>query len=90
MSEHLFNAADELTRIRELRTIRRRKTYTNSRLEKYRTELVTMRQHGASYRELTLWLKTHRININHTNVMRYLKKLPELHQLSEVNHAELS
>lgn len=59
--------------------------YQNSRLTKLRAELVLLRNEGASFCEITLWLrKTKRIKVTHTTVMPYLEKLPEL---KENNHA---
>lgn len=78
MSTQHFNAADELDGIRRHKSICRRKTYAHSRLAKLRSQLVMLRKEGASYRELSLWLrKSKRIKINHTTVMRFLEKLPE-------------
>lgn len=79
MSTHHFDAPTELEKIRQHKSIRRRKSYQQSRLIKLRTELVLLRKGGASYREIILWLRqTKRIKTTHTTVMRYLKKLPEL------------
>jgi len=83
MSTHHFDATSELNTIRCHKKIRRRKSYPYSRLTKWRTELVSLRKEGASFRELTLWLRKHkRIKMSHTTIMRYLKQLPEL----EENH----
>ncbi|MCD6040113.1 MAG: hypothetical protein K0S27_1513 [Gammaproteobacteria bacterium] len=88
MSTHHFNATDALETLRKRKKIQKRKCYLQSRLTKLRTELVTLRKAGASYRELALWLRHNkRIKMTHTTVMRYLMKLPEL---KENNHAQLS
>ena len=88
MSTQHFDATVELKKIRQHKSIRRRKFYQQSRLAKLRAELVLLRKEGASYREISLWLRqTKRIKTTHTTVMRYLEKLPEF---KEVNHAELS
>jgi hypothetical protein len=85
MSTHHFNATTELEAIRQRKGIQQRKSYLYSRLIKLRVELVALRKAGASYRELSLWLRhTKRIKMTHTTVMRYLQKLPEL---KESNHA---
>jgi hypothetical protein len=82
MSTQHFNATNELESIRRRKGIQRRKSYQRSRLAKLRAELVSLRKEGASYRELTLWLRqTKRIKMNHTTIMRYLEKLPELKEL---------
>ncbi len=85
MSTQHFNAATEIGMIRQQKSIRRRKSFQSSRLCKLRVELVLLRKEGASYREITLWLRQKkRIKTTHTTVMRYLEKLPEL---KENNHA---
>jgi IS30 family transposase len=79
MSTQQFNAPNELAEIRNQRVARRRKTYQHSRLIKLRTEIVSLRKSGASFREIALWLRqTKRIKMAHTSVMRYLAKLPEI------------
>jgi len=81
MSTHHFNATSELEIVRQHLGIRRRKSYHRSRLAKLRTEIVSLRKAGASYREITLWLRRiKRIKTTHTTVMRYLEKLPELEE----------
>jgi intein-encoded DNA endonuclease-like protein len=40
---------------------------------------LVLQRAGASYLDLVIWLRTqHRVRVNHTTVMRYLKTLPEL------------
>jgi hypothetical protein len=79
MSTHHFDATVELQKIRQRKSIRRRKFYQYSRLTKLRAELVLLRKEGASYREISLWLcQTQRLKTTHTTVMRYLGKLPEM------------
>ena len=88
MSTHHFNATTELEVIRKRKKMQQRKSYSQSRLIKLRVELVALRKEGASYRELSLWLRQFkRIKVTHTTVMRYLEKLPEL---KEISHAEFS
>ena len=74
-----FNAQIEVEQIRARRTEARRKLYRKSRLDKYRTELVAMKQAGASCADLVEWLRVnHRCKVNRSSIDRYLKKLPEL------------
>ena len=74
-----FDAERELRRIRMLRAQARRRMYRKSRLERYRAELVAMKQIGASCSDLVGWLRVnHRCKINCSTVGQYLKKLPEL------------
>jgi len=79
-NKETFNAERELRRIRMLRAQARRRLYRKSRLERYRAELVAMKQVGASCSDLVEWLRVnHRCKINRSTVDRYLKKLPELY-----------
>ncbi|MGD9153790.1 MAG: hypothetical protein PVG30_09130 [Gammaproteobacteria bacterium] len=86
-----FDAVSELEKIRERRKLNRKKHYQKSRLDKYRAELVKLRQNGASFPELALWLRLERhTKMSHTTIMRYLSKLPELAKNKETANAEIS
>jgi len=75
-TKETFNAQTEVDRIRARRAEARRKLYRKSRLDKYRAELVAMKQAGASCADLAEWLKVnHRCKINRSTVARYLKNL---------------
>jgi hypothetical protein len=68
----------ELAKISAIRTLQKPLRYKTSKLEKYRADLLALRHAGASYPDLVVWLKsTHRMQISHTTIMRYLKSLPE-------------
>lgn len=74
-----FNAQTEVDRIRTRRTEARRKMYRKSRLDKHRSELVAMKQAGASCADLVEWLRiSRRLKVHRSSIDRYLKKLPEL------------
>jgi len=80
-----FDAAVELSALKEQRKIMRQQTYRKSRLLKFRTEIVGLKKAGASLHDIALWLRQKkRIKVSHTTVMRYLAKLPEAD-----NHAKL-
>ncbi len=79
-----LDPAAELAALRARRDEARRRPYRASKLARFRAELVALRQAGASYPELSLWLKARRVSASHTTVLRFLKTLPEL------SHAELS
>jgi hypothetical protein len=82
--QETFDAQAEIKRIRSLRAEARRKLFRKSRLDRYRAELVTLKQAGASCADLVLWLRiTHRCKINRSSIDRYLKKLPELNSETE-------
>ena len=70
-----FDALAEVERIRARRAEARRKLYRKSRLDKYRAELMAMKQAGASCADLAEWLRvSHRCKIHRSSIDRYLKK----------------
>lgn len=74
-----FNAAVELTALKEQRKIMRQQTYRKSRLLKFRTEIVELKKAGASLHDIALWLRQKkRVKVSHTTVMRFLARLPEM------------
>ena len=80
MTKRHFDVTTELAKMNEYCQSRRKAHYRRSRLHKCRAELVALAKAGASLRQLALWLqRDKRIKISHTSIMRYLKKLPELH-----------
>ena len=81
---------DELQAIATLAAMRKRKSdlrkvpFRHSTLSKWRAELVKLRLAGASYRELSEWLRTEkRRKYAATSVRRYLIQLPELQPKTE-------
>lgn len=71
-----FDAQSEVNCIRSRRAEARRKLFRKSRLDKYRYELLAMKQAGASCADLAEWLRgKHRCKINRSTIDRYLKKL---------------
>ena len=79
MENNQFDPVKELLEIKEHRDMMKRRLFRRSKLEKYRAELVAMRQAGASAQDLVIWLKIkHRLKIHRSNVDRYLSTLQEL------------
>jgi len=90
-SDETFDAQAEVERIRARRAEARRKIYRKSRLDRFRAELVAMRQAGASCADLSEWLRVkHRIKVNRSTIDRYCKKLPELSETYTVAVRQLS
>lgn len=78
-NDETFNAKAVVEQIRARRKEARRKLYRKSRLDKYRSELVALKQAGASCADIVEWLRvSHRCKINRSSVDRFLKNLPEL------------
>ena len=87
-SNATFDAQTEVERIRTRRAEARRKMYRKSRLDKYRAELVAMRQAGASCADLAEWLRvSHRCRMHRSSIDRYLRRLPELTNETVANKA---
>jgi intein-encoded DNA endonuclease-like protein len=77
-----INAVAALAEIKRRRKIAGRGS-RYSKLNRYRSSLVSLRLAGASYRDMVFWLRTsHRINTNHTTLMRWMKSLPEITEKS--------
>jgi hypothetical protein len=81
--DETFNVEAELKEVQELRAMQRRRKYRRSKLERYRAELVALKQAGASSQDLATWLRMkHRLKIHRSSVDRYLSQLPELAKAS--------
>jgi dTDP-4-amino-4,6-dideoxygalactose transaminase len=70
-----FDPDAEVARLKE-RTQRRRRIgrYYKSRLDKYRSEILAIRNHGASHTEIQMWLRERRIKVARSTVSRWLTK----------------
>jgi hypothetical protein len=76
--DETFNAQAEVEHIRARRSEARRKLYRKSRFDKYRAELVAMKQAGASCADLAAWLRlNHRCKVHRSSIDRYLRRLSE-------------
>lgn len=83
--DETFNAQAEVELIRARRTEARRKLYRKSRLDKYRAELVAMKQAGASCADLAEWLRVnHRCKVHRSSIDRYLRRLSGLSGTQDV------
>ena len=81
---HPFNAQAEIEKVRAWKTLGKRNRYHSSKLNAYRAELVQLRKRGLSFPELALWLRREKSKtVSHTAILRYLKKLPEMQELSQ-------
>lgn len=81
---HQFDAPLSLQTVRLRRSKKRRQRFHRSRLTQWRAEIVELRQAGGSYREIKTWLAIEkRIKVSHTDILRFVKKLPEMQSASE-------
>ena len=71
-----FNAPSVLAGIREVRTVRRkRSTCEKSVLSKYVAELSGLKESGASLGDLQVWLRTEkRVKVERSTILRFLNK----------------
>ncbi len=76
--DETFDALTEVQWVKAFRKDCQRKRYRKSRLDRYRSQLVSMRRIGASLADLAEWLRLcHRLKVSRSSIDRYLKKLPE-------------
>jgi DNA-binding transcriptional MerR regulator len=68
----------ELEGIRQQRRMNRRRRYYRSRLDRYRAEIVSLRQAGATLADIALWLRRRRCKVAPSTISRYLARLPEV------------
>lgn len=88
---HRFDAPTSLRKLRERHNKKRRQRFQQSRLTQWRAEIVALRQAGASYREIKAWLSAEkRIKLAHTDVLRFLKKLPEICEVESTTMHDIS
>ena len=64
---------EQLEAVRADRAIARKRRYSRSRLDRYRAEIEVLASEGASWREITTWLRKHkRVKVSPTTVGRRL------------------
>ncbi len=71
--EH-FNAAEEAARLEANTKAIRKKIYRKSRLDKYKSELLSLREEGVKPAKLKRWLQERRIKVELSTVTRWLAK----------------
>ena len=69
-----FDPHTELATLRQQTALIRKQRYARSRLDRHRAELLALHNAGASAAELQRWLRTHRISVVHSTVVRWLTK----------------
>lgn len=89
MSTPQIDATVELELIRQQRALMRRKRHQRSRLEKYRAEIIALRQLAkpASFQEIQIWLrKKKHLVIDRKTIWDFVQKIPELQTKQEVDN----
>ncbi|MDU7186034.1 MAG: hypothetical protein E6294_08390, partial [Klebsiella sp.] len=72
----MFDAKMTVRQLQAETRLRRKKPYrrNKSRLDRYRMEILALRQHGASAAEIQRWLRQKRVCVFLTTVTRWLEK----------------
>lgn len=74
----MFDPVKELQAIKVHRSLARKKRYQQSKLSRYRAELVELRRAGASFADLALWLQLqHKVRAQPSSIQRFLASLDE-------------
>lgn len=69
-----FDPDLEVKKLKEQTSTIRKTRYSKSRLDRYKGELLTLSQSGATCAELQRYLRTKRIKVVHSTVARWLAK----------------
>ena len=70
----MFDTDTELDLLRRQTSEIRKKSYSRSRLDRYRGELLQLHRAGASVAELQRWLRARRIRVVHSSVARWIAR----------------
>ena len=69
-----FDTVAEAARLRAETRACRRPRYRRSRLDRYKGELLALRDEGCTTAELQRWLLARRIRVQHATVARWLRR----------------
>ena len=69
-----FDAFAELEEIKRKRQISKRKRYSKSKLDKFKFEILKLREAGASLADIQIFLRKNRIKVVTSTIHRWLKK----------------
>ena len=72
----MFEANTTVMKLRQETRLRRKRPYrrNQSRLDRFRVEILALKHHGASAAEIQRWLRQKRICVVLTTVTRWLEK----------------
>ena len=72
----MFDAKTTVMKLRQETRLRRKRPYrrNQSRLDRFRAEILALKHHGASAAEIQRWLRQKRICVVLTTVTRWLEK----------------
>lgn len=69
-----FNTIAVVERLKKETKELRKPRYRRSRLDRYKAELIALKQEGASNAECQRWLRQNRIKVDHRTVGRWIEK----------------
>lgn len=75
MSPSSFDAKAEVVRLK-LETRVKRRRIRQSCLKRYESQILALRQEGASVAEIQRWLRSKGLKVAHSTISRWLKKHP--------------
>lgn len=69
-----FDPKSELIKLQTQTKSIRKTSYSSSRLDRYKAELLLLRKEGASIAELQRWLRSNRVKVAWSTVSRWTLK----------------
>lgn len=70
----MFDAKAEVERLANISKSRRKKLYGQSRLDRYKYEILALKNNGASFTHVQIWLREKRIKVALNTVIRWCQK----------------
>lgn len=68
-----FNAKSEAQRLTAITELRKKKRYSRSKLDKYKFEILALRNEAATLQEIQIWLKEKNVSAQISTISRWLK-----------------
>lgn len=68
-----FNAKSEVQRLAAITELRKKKRYSRSKLDKYKFEILALRNEAATLQEIQIWLKEKNVSAEISTISRWLK-----------------
>lgn len=68
------NTKEEAKRIKEKLKLKKKKKSSASKLDKFKPELISLRQEGVTFEGLQLWLREKRVKVEVSTISRWFKK----------------
>lgn len=69
-----FNAKSEAERLAQKSSLRKKKRYSTSKLDKWKPEITALRAEGCTLEQIQIWLKEKRIKAATSTIQRWLKR----------------